>query len=70
VDDSELITKRKAKRFFFIKGKKYYVCTFEVHAIVAPADLRFELWFGGRKFSRNHEPIKVTWNEEGTKVRF
>ncbi|KAK7946352.1 Hsp70 family chaperone [Apiospora aurea] len=70
VDDSELVTKRKAKRFFFIKGKKYYICTFDVHAIVAPADLRFELWFGGRKFSRNHEPIKVAWNEAGTNVQF
>lgn len=52
-----------------MKGKKYYVCSFEVHAIVAPADLRFELWFGGHKFSGNHEPIRVTWNEEGTAVQ-
>ncbi|KAK8867494.1 Hsp70 chaperone protein [Apiospora arundinis] len=70
VDDSELIVNRKPRRFFFIKGRKYHICSFDVHAIVAPADLRFELWFGGRKFSRNHEPIKVTWNEKGTKVQF
>ncbi|KAK7996571.1 hypothetical protein PG989_004611 [Apiospora arundinis] len=70
VEDNELVMKRKARRLLFIKGKKYYICSFEIHAIVAPADLRFELWFGGRKFSRNHEPIKVTWNEEGTQVQF
>uniref|UniRef100_A0A0D2XFE6 Hsp70 protein n=1 Tax=Fusarium oxysporum (strain Fo5176) TaxID=660025 RepID=A0A0D2XFE6_FUSOF len=27
----------------------------------APADIRFELWFRGQKFSRNHDPIKVEW---------
>ncbi|KAK8119881.1 Hsp70 family chaperone [Apiospora kogelbergensis] len=70
VNDNELIMKRKARRLLFIKGKKYYTCCFDVHAIVAPADLRFELWFAGKKFSGNHEPIKVTWNEEGTNVRF
>ncbi|KAH8898753.1 hypothetical protein GQ53DRAFT_710631 [Thozetella sp. PMI_491] len=59
---------RKQSRSCFRKGKKWYVCSFEVRAIVAPADLRFELWFAGQKFSRNHEPIKVTWDEAGTKL--
>ncbi|KAK6853859.1 hsp70 family chaperone [Apiospora arundinis] len=70
VADNELIMNRKARRLFFIKGRKYYVCNFDVRAIVAPADLRFELWVGGRKFSGNHEPIKVTWDEEGAQVQF
>ena len=50
------------------RGKKYYLCNFEVRAIVAPAEIRFELWFGGKKFSRNHEPIKVTWDDAGAKM--
>jgi hypothetical protein len=29
--------------------------------IVASADIRFELWFRGQRFSRNHDPIKVEW---------
>ena len=50
------------------RSKKFFICNFEVRAIVAPADLRFELWFGGTKFSGNHEPIQVTWDQEGTQV--
>lgn len=46
----------------FRQGYKYYKCVFDVRVIVAPADLRFELWFNGVKFSRGHEPIKVEWN--------
>jgi hypothetical protein len=45
----------------FKKGYKYYICQFDVKVIVAPADLRFELWFGGTKFSGNHDPISVSW---------
>lgn len=67
VKNSELIKKRMEKRLF-LKGKKYYLCTFEVKAIIGPADLRFELWFGGQRFSGNHEPLKITWDSEGAKV--
>ena len=41
----------------------------DIRVMVAPADLRFELWFAGEKFSGNHEPISVTWDDEGTKVK-
>ena len=67
IADSDLVMKRQGKRFFR-KGKKYYLCNFEVRAIVAPADLRFELWFGDHKFSGNHEPVRVTWDSEGAQV--
>ncbi len=52
----------------FTRGHIYYICKFDVRVIVAPADLRFELWFAGNKFSRNHEPVAVAWDESGTKV--
>jgi hypothetical protein len=67
IQDSEMTMKRKSRRFL-LKGKKYYLCTFDVKSIIGPADLRFELWFGGQKFSRNHDPLKVTWDSEGTEV--
>ncbi|KAI1456681.1 hypothetical protein F4805DRAFT_458470 [Annulohypoxylon moriforme] len=67
VGHSDMIMKRKSKRFIF-QGRKFYLCTFEVRAIVAPAELRFELWFSGQKFSGNHEPIKIAWDAEGSKV--
>ena len=51
-----------------MRKKKWFVCEFEVRAIVAPADLRFELWFDGQRFSGNHEPVSVTWEEEGTQL--
>lgn len=53
--------KRKEKKVFFIKGKKFYMYTFDVKAIIGPADIRFELWFGGQRFSKNHDPIQINW---------
>ncbi|KAK9794152.1 putative Hsp70 family chaperone [Seiridium cardinale] len=61
------VVKRKARRLIF-RGKKYYLCTFDVKSIIGPADLRFELWFAGQRFSRNHDPLKITWDSEGEKV--
>ena len=62
VEQNQLVKKKKRKMLFF-SGYKYYVCTFDVHVIIAPADLRFELWFEGQKFSGNHEPISVQWDD-------
>lgn len=59
VPDSELDPKHKSKGIF-ARGKKWFNCSYEVHATVGPADLKFELWFKGKKFSQNHSPIRVT----------
>ncbi|KAI1105671.1 hypothetical protein F4804DRAFT_117893 [Jackrogersella minutella] len=67
VNHSDMIMKRKPRRLFF-QGRKFYLCSFEVRAIVAPAELRFELWFAGQIFSGNHEPIKISWDVEGSRV--
>ncbi|EEU42885.1 uncharacterized protein NECHADRAFT_63182 [Fusarium vanettenii 77-13-4] len=52
----------KNRRSWYRKGVPFYHLQFDVHVIVAPADLRFELWFNGYRFSGNHEPITVTWD--------
>ncbi|KAF3063543.1 putative hsp70 family chaperone protein [Daldinia childiae] len=67
ISHGDMVMRRKSRRFLF-HGKKFYLCSYEVRAIVAPAELRFELWFAGQKFSGNHEPIKITWDAEGSKV--
>ena len=67
VQQHQLILKRK-RGAFFRKGYKFYVCAFDIRVIVAPADLRFELWFDGRKFSGNHEPIGIKWDAAGARV--
>ncbi|KAI1811330.1 hypothetical protein GGS20DRAFT_563476 [Poronia punctata] len=67
VQHEDMIKQRSPKRLFF-RGSKFYLCTFEVHAIVAPAEIRFELWFAGQRYAGNHDPIKITWDDEGTKV--
>ncbi|EXA33445.1 hypothetical protein NW761_014236 [Fusarium oxysporum] len=61
VQQHELELKEKRGFCCFSEGYKYYNCKFDIHVIVAPADIRFELWFRGQKFSRNHDPIKVEW---------
>ncbi|KAK4122039.1 hypothetical protein N657DRAFT_622632 [Parathielavia appendiculata] len=68
VSQEQLILKHK-RGTCFSRGYTFYICEFEIRVIVAPADLRFELWFAGQKFSGNHEPISVTWDDEGTKVK-
>ncbi|KZL76953.1 hsp70 family chaperone [Colletotrichum tofieldiae] len=67
VQQEQLVLKEK-RGTCFSRGFKYYICSFDVRVIVAPADLRFELWFGGQKFSKSHEPITVLWDEEGANI--
>ncbi|KAH8660366.1 hypothetical protein BX600DRAFT_383457 [Xylariales sp. PMI_506] len=65
VSEDDLVMKRKSG-VSFLKGKKYYLCKFDVKAIIGPADLRFELWFAGQRLSGNHDPLQVTWDTEGS----
>ncbi|OAQ94032.1 Hsp70 family chaperone [Purpureocillium lilacinum] len=67
VQQHQLILKRK-KGAFFRKGSKFYICAFDIRVIVAPADLRFELWFDGQRFSGNHEPVGIKWDAAGAQV--
>ncbi|KAJ5015657.1 hypothetical protein K4K57_012880 [Colletotrichum sp. SAR 10_99] len=67
VQQNQLVLKHK-RGSCFSKGTTYYILNFDVRVIIAPADIRFELWFGGQKFSGNHEPIAVTWDEDGVKA--
>jgi hypothetical protein len=50
------------------QGKRYYNATFTVRVIIAPADLKFELWFKGAKYNRSHEAIAIQW-DAGASVR-
>jgi hypothetical protein len=68
VQQHQLVLKHK-RGSCFSRGYTFYLCQFDIRVIVGPADLRFELWFGGNKFSGNHEPISVAWDESGTRVR-
>lgn len=66
VRDSELEPRRQKKpRGLFSRSARWYNCTYEVRALVGAADLTFQLWFNGQRFSKNHAPIRVTWDEEG-----
>ncbi|KAK5999197.1 hypothetical protein PT974_01588 [Cladobotryum mycophilum] len=67
VEQHQLVLKKK-RGSCFSRGYRFYICEFDVRVIIAPADLRFELWFGGQKFSKNHEPIAVQWDEAGAKL--
>ncbi|PQE13605.1 hsp70 family chaperone protein [Rutstroemia sp. NJR-2017a BVV2] len=51
------------------QGKKYYLATFTVKVIIAPADLKFELWFNGTRYNRSHEPLSVDWDPAGASLR-
>lgn len=61
----ELVKQKRRHRALFSRSARWYNCTYEVRAVVGAADLTFELWFNGQRFSKNHAPIRVTWDEEG-----
>lgn len=61
IEQHQLVLKEK-RGTCFRRGHKFYICRFDIRVVVAPADLRFELWFGGTKFSGNHQPISVQWD--------
>jgi len=65
----EQLVLREKRGTCFTRGYKFYICQFDVRVIVGPADLRFELWFGGQRFAGNHEPIAVSWDDLGSKVK-
>jgi hypothetical protein len=37
------------------QGKRHYLARFDVRVIIAPANLYFELWFKGAKYSMSDE---------------
>jgi hypothetical protein len=41
------------------QGKKYYLANFAVRMTIAPADLKFELWFNGKRYNRGHDPLPI-----------
>ncbi|KAF2646542.1 hypothetical protein P280DRAFT_464746 [Massarina eburnea CBS 473.64] len=49
----------KNKNFWSV-GKRYYRVEYEIHVLIGPADIRFELWFDNKKLSKDHS-IKVDW---------
>jgi hypothetical protein len=61
VQQKQMLPKKK-HRGWFRKGVAYFILQFDIHVIVAPAELRFQLWFQGARFSGNHQPIVVTWD--------
>ncbi|KAF5027453.1 hypothetical protein F66182_443 [Fusarium sp. NRRL 66182] len=64
IEQNQLVLKEK-RGTCFRRGTKFYICRFDIRVIVAPVDLRFELWFGGTSFSGNHQPISVQWDPAG-----
>ncbi|KAI1056580.1 hypothetical protein LB507_002025, partial [Fusarium sp. FIESC RH6] len=61
IEQHQLVLKEK-RGTCFRRGHKFYICRFDIRVIVAPVDLRFELWLGSKRFSGNHQPISVQWD--------
>ena len=51
------------------QGKKSYIANFTVRMIIAPADLKFELWFNGKRYNRGHDPLLIAWDQVGASAR-
>lgn len=48
------------------KGKRYYLAKFQVRVVIAPVDLKFELWFKERQLRGTHNPVKIELHEGAT----
>ncbi|KAI9771495.1 MAG: hypothetical protein M1840_002115 [Geoglossum simile] len=51
---------KKKNHHFYSRGNPYFRASYSVRVIIGPADLRFELWMGGTKYSKDR-PIAVEW---------
>ncbi|KAI9662318.1 MAG: hypothetical protein M1821_008485 [Bathelium mastoideum] len=51
---------KKKNRHLWQFGHAYYQVKYQIKVLIGPADLRFELWFNGKKLSKD-KPIKVEW---------
>jgi hypothetical protein len=51
---------KKKNRHWYNRGKVYYRASYSVHVVIGPADLRFELWMDGIRYSEG-VPIRVEW---------
>jgi hypothetical protein len=51
------------------QGKRYYNAKFTIRVIIAPADLKFELWFKNTKYNRSHEAVSIEWDQAGASAR-
>ena len=58
---------RKNKRCWK-RGKLHYLAKFQVRVVIAPVDLKFELWFKERQLSSTHNPVKIELHE-GAAIR-
>ncbi|RDW63374.1 hypothetical protein BP6252_10919 [Coleophoma cylindrospora] len=64
--DKELKLKNK---HFWQGGQRYHLAAFTIRVTIAPADLKFELWFKGKKYNRSHDPVTVEWDPVGASVK-
>lgn len=42
---------------------------YKIKVTIGPADLKFDLYFKGEKFSKRHDRIAVEWNKEGAAMK-
>lgn len=64
---SERDFEERNKRFW--QGKRFFLATFYLRVIVAPADLRFELWFKGKPYTSSIDPVTVEWDPAGASAK-
>ena len=51
--------KRPNKHLLHLKSQRFYRADFETRILVGPADLKFEIWFKGKRYGENN--ISVKW---------
>ncbi|MCJ1345924.1 hypothetical protein MMC31_004134 [Peltigera leucophlebia] len=58
----------KKKKFGLLsRGRDYYRVEYKVKVIIDPAHIRFELWYNGTNYTKDH-PIVVEWGEAAMEI--
>jgi hypothetical protein len=65
LNDFELVKGHKSWFKRITPREKYRTAEHEIRVVIGPADIKFELWYGGSQYNKSNS-IRVDWQEGAT----
>jgi hypothetical protein len=69
VKDRELKKAYKPRPWHKRHGELYYILEHNIKATIGPADMKFQLWFKGRRYEEDDQSLALQWVEDNTSDR-
>ncbi|KAF4628876.1 hypothetical protein G7Y89_g9275 [Cudoniella acicularis] len=64
VRDRELKAAYKPRTWHQLRGELYYLLEYDVKVLLGPADIKFQLWFKGRRYENEDQSLSLQWVED------